>query len=213
MRRIKEEIQKSIKESDKLVSEFVKGKLKALPGMTPEESLETLILSTLAEGLNRISEITMKHIKQSDIIAMAESGAKGSKINTTQMAACVGSETILGKRIQRGYFGRTIPHFKKGDLSAETRGFVARGFKEGLTPFEFFWNVMNGREGLMDKSLRTRKSGYMQRRLMNSLQDLKVWDDHTIRDSNGNIIQLIAGEDGIDPSKSDWGKLDWKEHI
>ncbi|MCD6591023.1 MAG: DNA-directed RNA polymerase subunit A' [Candidatus Aenigmarchaeota archaeon] len=213
MRRIKEEIQKSIKESDKLVSEFVKGKLKALPGMTPEESLETLILSTLAEGLNRISEITMKHIKQSDIIAMAESGAKGSKINTTQMAACVGSETILGKRIQRGYFGRTIPHFKKGDLSAETRGFVARGFKEGLTPFEFFWNVMNGREGLMDKSLRTRKSGYMQRRLMNSLQDLKVWDDHTIRDSNGNIIQFIAGEDGIDPSKSDWGKLDWKEHI
>ncbi len=213
MRRIKEEIQKSIKESDKLVSEFVKGKLKALPGMTPEESLETLILSTLAEGLNRISEITMKHIKQSDIIAMAESGAKGSKINTTQMAACVGSETILGKRIQRGYFGRTIPHFKKGDLSAETRGFVARGFKEGLTPFEFFWNVMNGREGLMDKSLRTRKSGYMQRRLMNSLQDLKVWDDHTIRDSNGNIIQFIAGEDGIDPSKSDWGKLDWKEYI
>lgn len=210
---IKEEIRKAVKEADGLVEKFNTGKLKILPGMTAEESLETQILSTLAEGLNRVSEITIKNIKPSDIIVMSSSGAKGSNINTTQMIACVGSETILGKRIQRGYKGRTIPHFKVGDLSAETHGFVARGFKQGLTPFEFFWNVMNGREGLMDKSLRTRKSGYMQRRLMNSLQDLKVWDDLTVRDSNGNIIQFIAGEDGIDPTKSDWGSLNWIDFV
>jgi DNA-directed RNA polymerase subunit A' len=155
----------------------------------------------------------IKNIKPSDILVMSQSGAKGSNINTTQMAACVGSETILGKRIQRGYLGRTTTHFKVGDLSAGTRGFVARGFKQGLTPFEFFWNVMNGREGLMDKSLRTRKSGYMQRRLMNSLQDLKVWEDMSVRDSNGNIIQFFAGEDGIDPTKSDWGKLNWTDYV
>lgn len=210
---IKEEIQKAIKQADKLVEDFGKSKLKILPGMTPEESLENQILSTLAEGLNKVSEITIRNVRPSDILVMSTSGAKGSNINTTQMIACVGSETILGKRIQRGFRGRTTAHFKIGDLSAETHGFVARGFKEGLTPFEFFWNVMNGREGLMDKSLRTRKSGYMQRRLMNSLQDLKVWDDLTIRDSNGNIIQFIAGEDGIDPSKSDWGKLNWIDYI
>lgn len=65
----------------------------------------------------------------------------------------------------------------------------------------------------MDKSLRTRKSGYMQRRLMNSLQDLKVREDLTIRDSNNNIIQFMAGEDGIDPTKSDWGTIEWKDYI
>ena len=181
--------------------------------MTGEDSLETQILSTLAEGLNRISKILVKNIKTTDIVHMSSSGAKGSNINTTQMAACVGSETILGKRIQRGYYGRILPHFKPGDLSPEAHGFVARGFKQGLTPFEFFWNVMNGREGLMDKSLRTRKSGYMQRRLMNSLQDLKVCDDLSVRDSNNNIVQFFAGEDGIDPAKSDWGRLNWIDYI
>jgi DNA-directed RNA polymerase subunit A' len=72
---------------------------------------------------------------------------------------------------------------------------------------------MNGREGLMDKSLRTRKSGYMQRRLVNALQDLKVYNDGTVRNSVGEIIQFKAGEDGVDPSKSDWGNLNWKEGL
>jgi DNA-directed RNA polymerase subunit A' len=210
---IEDEINKAMHDSDRLVTKFGEGKLKVLPGMTSEESLETQILTTLAEGLNNVSEIMINNIKPSDIIVMSESGAKGSNINTTQMAACVGSETILGKRIQRGYLGRTTTHFKTGDLSAGTHGFVARGFKQGLTPFEFFWNVMNGREGLMDKSLRTRKSGYMQRRLMNSLQDLKVWNDMSLRDSNGNIIQFFVGDDGIDPAKSDWGRLNWIDYV
>jgi DNA-directed RNA polymerase subunit A' len=123
------------------------------------------------------------------------------------MAACIGSETVFGRRIQRGYIGRTLPHFRRGDLSPLAHGYVANGFKQGLSPFEVFWNIMNGREGLMDKSLRTRKSGYMQRRLVNSLQDLKVYPDMTVRDSNDNVIQFFVGEDGVDPTKSYWGKV------
>jgi DNA-directed RNA polymerase subunit A' len=94
-----------------------------------------------------------------------------------------------------------------------SHGFVSRGFKDGLTPFELFWNIMNGREGLMDKSLRTRKSGYMQRRLINALQDLKVLHDLSVRNANNQIIQFMAGEDGVDPTKSDAGKINWKEYI
>jgi DNA-directed RNA polymerase subunit A' len=207
------EIQKAERNSNKLIDDYNHGRLKALPGMTIKESLEAQILNVLATGLNKISEIVMKNIKHSDILVMSEAGAKGSNINTTQMAACVGSETVLGKRIESGYLDRTLPHFKVGDLSAIAHGFVARGFKQGLTAFEFFWNIMNGREGLMDKSLRTRKSGYMQRRLVNALQDLKVYPDYTVRGAEGEIIQFVAGEDKIDPTKSDWGELDWKTHI
>ena len=116
----------------------------------------------------------------------------------------------MGQRIKRGYYNRTLPHFKRGDLSAKSHGFVARGFKQALTPFEVFWNIMNGREGLMDKSLRTRKSGYMQRRLVNALQDLKIMRDKTVRNSAGRVVQFLAGEDGINPAKSDWGTIDWR---
>ncbi|RLJ06666.1 MAG: DNA-directed RNA polymerase subunit A', partial [Candidatus Aenigmatarchaeota archaeon] len=181
-----------------------------LPGQTYEESLETQILNRLSECLSKVSEMVGGVMPENDMVIMARCGAKGSMINITQMAAVVGQETILGKRITRGYTARTLSHFKPGDLSPIAHGFVANGFKQGLTPFELFWNIMNGREGLMDKSLRTRKSGYMQRRLVNALQDLRVCYDRTVRNSVGEIIQFVAGEDGIDPTRSDWGELNWR---
>ncbi len=207
---IKEEIKKAETESDMLIDQYNKGEMRVLPGMTQENSLEAQILNVLASGLSRISDIVRENIRMNDIIVMVNSGAKGNLVNTTQMSSCVGQEAIMGQRIKRGYYNRTLPHFKRGDLSAKSHGFVARGFKQALTPFEVFWNIMNGREGLMDKSLRTRKSGYMQRRLVNALQDLKVMRDKTVRNSAGRVVQFLAGEDGINPAKSDWGTIDWR---
>ena len=77
-----------------------------------------------------------------------------------------------------------------------------------LNPFEFFFEAVSGRESLMDKSLRTRHSGYLERRLMNALQDLKVSYDYSVKDNREIVIQFTPGEDNIDPSKSDWGFLD-----
>ncbi len=144
-------------------------------------------------------------MKETYTIAMARSGARGSMVNLVQTAAIVGQEMIMGERMERGYYERMFPHFKRNDMSMEARGFVGRGFKDGLTPFEFFFDAINSRESLMDKSLKTRHSGYMERRLVGALQDLKVEYDGTVRDSKGRIIQFLAGEDGIDPAKSDGG--------
>jgi DNA-directed RNA polymerase subunit A' len=210
---IENEVNDAKDEAELLIEKYKKKELKILPGLTAKNSLEAQIMNALASGISRVSDIVADNIKQSDILVMSQSGAKGSIVNTTQMTAVVGQETILGKRIKRGYYHRTLPHIKRGDLSPMSHGFVEKGFKEGLSPFEFFWNIMNGREGLMDKSLRTRKSGYMQRRLVNALQDLKVSDDGTVRTANNELVQFMAGEDGIDPSKSDWGVLDWKERM
>jgi DNA-directed RNA polymerase subunit A' len=65
---------------------------------------------------------------------------------------------------------------------------------------------MGGREGLVDTAVRTQQSGYMQRRLINALEHLKMEYDGTVRDPHGNIIQYLYGEDGIDPAKSDHGE-------
>lgn len=69
---------------------------------------------------------------------MAISGARGSILNLTQMVACIGQQSVRGERISRGYNGRALPHFKKGDLSAEAKGFVKSNYKKGLSPTEFF---------------------------------------------------------------------------
>ncbi len=65
---------------------------------------------------------------------------------------------------------------------------------------------MGGREGLVDTAVRTSQSGYMQRRLINALQDIRVEYDGTVRATDGSIIQFKYGEDGVDPAKSDHGK-------
>ena len=140
-------------------------------------------------------------------MVMADSGARGNLLNLAQMAACVGQQAMRGKRIDKGYRGRTISTFKKDDLSPNARGFISNGFKSGLTPFEFFFGAMTGRDSLMDTALRTPKSGYLYRRLANAMQDLKVEYDHTVRDAGKRIIQFSYGEDGVDVAKSENGVI------
>ncbi|WP_394325364.1 hypothetical protein [Methanobrevibacter arboriphilus] len=65
---------------------------------------------------------------------------------------------------------------------------------------------MGGREGLVDTAIRTAQSGYMQRRLVNALQDLNVRESGLVTDNRGMVIQTMFGEDGVDPAKSDYGK-------
>jgi DNA-directed RNA polymerase subunit A' len=118
----------------------------------------------------------------------------------------MGQQSVRGERISRGYDGRALPHFKKGDLNAEAKGFVTSNYKKGLSPTEFFFHAMGGREGLVDTAVRTSQSGYLQRRLINALQDLKVDEDRMVRGMDDTIVQFKYGEDGIDPMKSDYGE-------
>jgi len=207
MKKIHEIIRDGRREVDELIKDFKRGKIKTLIGRTPRESLETYVQRKLASCLNRIANVIEKHIPDNNTVVMARSGARGSMINLVQCAACIGQETIKGERIRIGYFNRTFPHFKKGDVSLESKGFVKNGYKQGLNPFEFFFDAMNSREGLMDKSLKTRHSGYLERRLIGALQDLKVEYDGTVRDSGRKVIEFIPGEDGLDPSKIQKGGI------
>ena len=106
---------------------------------------------------------------------------------------------VRGKRIQRGYRNKTLPHFKEGDIGAAARGFVKHSYREGLNPIEYYFTAMAGRDSLVDKGMNTGKSGYMQRRLVSALLDVSLKNDKTVRDSAGNIVQFKYGEDGANP--------------
>jgi DNA-directed RNA polymerase subunit A' len=194
-------IEKMRKDISEVVKKFEKKEMKVLVGRTPEESLETLIKRMSNMALNKVREILETHMKENLTLTMARSGARGDLVNIVQTAAMVGQEMVMGERIEKGYHQRTFPHLRMGDISLEARGFVSKGFRDGLNPFEFFFDAMNSRESLMDKSLKTRHSGYMERRLVGALQDLKVEYDGTIRDGAKRIVQFVPGEDGLDPSK------------
>lgn len=97
---------------------------------------------------------------------MAECGSKGSPLNISQMMACVGQQAVGGNRIENGFVNRTLPHFEYHSLTPQAKGFVANSFYTGLSPTEFFFHTMGGREGLVDTAVKTAETGYMARRLM-----------------------------------------------
>ena len=111
--------------------------------------------------------------------------------------ACVGQQNVEGKRIPFGFHKRTLPHFSKDDFGPESKGFVENCYLNGLTPQEFFFHAMGGREGLIDTAVKTAETGYIQRRLIKALEDVMVKYDGTVRTSRQQIIQFLYGEDGM----------------
>ncbi len=205
--RILKEIEEKKKEVDELIKKYREGKLERIPGNTLEETLEVHIQDILAKARDEAGNISAEYLgMKNEAVIMAKTGARGNMINLAQMSACVGQQSVRGNRIMRGYKDRTLPHFKPGDLSADAHGFVNSSFRSGLNPIEFFMHACGGREGLVDTAVRTSSSGYMQRRLVNAMQDLASYYDRTVRNSTGEIIQFKFGEDNIDPGKSDFGK-------
>ncbi|MDH7593887.1 MAG: DNA-directed RNA polymerase subunit A' [Methanomicrobiales archaeon] len=185
---------------------FEEGALEPMPGRTEEETLEMQIMQVMGKARDRTGEIAGRHLGlENSAVVMAVSGARGSMLNLTQMAGCIGQQSVRGERIMRGYDERTLPHFRKGDRGAEAHGFIKNSYKSGLSPTEFFFHAIGGREGLVDTAVRTSQSGYLQRRMINALQDLKVAYDGTVRTTGGRIIQFLYGEDGTDPAKSSYG--------
>tara|TARA_Y100000310_G_scaffold93787_2_gene91321 strand:- start:1221 stop:4016 length:2796 start_codon:yes stop_codon:yes gene_type:complete len=212
--KVQETLENARKEVNNLINMFKDNKLESFPGKTLEESLELRILEVLNNARNETGQIVEDFASQSShTMIMAKSGARGNLLNLAQMAACVGQQAMRGKRIEKGFDDRTLSTFKKVDLSSEARGFISNGFKTGLTPTEFYFGAMTGRDSLMDTALRTPKSGYLYRRLANAMQDLKVEYDGTVRDASNKIIQFDYGEDGIDVSKSEKGFINVKRII
>ncbi|WP_049909276.1 DNA-directed RNA polymerase subunit A' [Halorubrum saccharovorum] len=202
-------IQSAYDRVQELIATYEAGELESLPGRGVDETLEMKIMQTLGKARDSAGEIADQHFGDDNpAVVMARSGARGSMLNLTQMAGSVGQQAVRGERINRGYEDRTLSHYKENDLSSEAHGFVENSYRGGLTPQEFFFHAMGGREGLVDTAVRTSKSGYLQRRLINALSELEAQYDGTVRDTSGRIVQFEFGEDGTSPVKVSSGEGD-----
>jgi len=177
-------------------------------GKTNEMEFESRVNSQLTAALNDAGKIGRNSLsKDNRFVIMVGSGSKGSNLNIAQMISCLGQQNVDGKRIPYGFENRTLPHYKKFDDSPEARGFVESSFIQGLTPEELFFHAMGGRVGLIDTAVKTSQTGYIQRRLIKSLEDLKLCYDGTVRNNKNKIIQFSYGDDNIDPTKVENQKL------
>eukprot|EP00796_Vickermania_ingenoplastis_P011976 gene11976-8249_t len=191
----------AFEECDQLIHKASKGLLAPLPGMTLKQSLEAKlngILSKVRDTCGAAAKLALDPRSNAPLI-MVNSGSKGSELNTAQMMACVGQQTVSGKRIVNAFDDRSLPHFHRYAEDPAARGFVASSFFSGLSPTEFFFHTMAGREGLVDTAVKTAETGYLYRRLSKAMENVSVRYDNTVRNGHDEIIQFKHGEDGMDP--------------
>jgi DNA-directed RNA polymerase II subunit RPB1 len=193
----------------KLLADAQRGRLEAQPGKTMFQTFEAKVnqrLNAAREDAGRIGSDSLD--ERNNIISMVNAGSKGSPINVAQILACVGQQNVEGARIRFGFTDRSLPHFTKDDFGAESRGFVENSYLAGLTPQEVYMHAMGGREGVIDTACKTSETGYIQRRLVKSMETLRTHYDGTSRNANNEIIQFLYGEDGMDGVWIEDQKLD-----
>ncbi|CAM6031860.1 unnamed protein product, partial [Sphagnum compactum] len=206
------DIQETIKKAKQDVIEVIEkahnDELEPTPGNTLRQTFENQVNRILNDARDKTGASAQKSLSENNNFkSMVVSGAKGSKINISQVIACVGQQNVEGKRIPFGFRKRHSPHFIKDDYGPESRGFVENSYLAGLTPSEFFFHSMGGREGLIDTAVKTAETGYIQRRLIKAMESVMITYDGTVRNSNGQVIQLRYGEDGLDGAAVEFQNL------
>jgi len=167
---------------------------------------EIRILGTLSKAKDIGLKIAKDALDPSNnFISTVKSGSKGDFFNIAQITGLLGQQNVLGQRVKPTLNNgkRTLHHYGFDDLDMEdeyeSRGFIATSFINGLNPKEFYFHSMSGREGCSDTAMNTSTSGYIQRRIVKLLEDIKVMYDGTIRDAIGSIYQLSYNNDNFDP--------------
>lgn len=162
------------------------------------EVFESKIGGIIGKTSKDVENNTVKLIQPDNRVKyMIDAGSKGSMRNFTAMCCLVDQQSIDNKRVGLGFSNRSLPHFSKYDNGMESKGYVSSNYRDGLTPQEFYFHAMAGREGLIDTAVKTARSGYLQRKLIKATEDLKVLHDYTVRNSNGDVVQFLYGDDGF----------------
>tara|TARA_B100001063_G_scaffold247349_1_gene292989 strand:- start:6644 stop:11155 length:4512 start_codon:yes stop_codon:yes gene_type:complete len=206
--RINEIIYEKKKDVKQLLDQVQLGVFQNDSGKTNRDEFETQINDILNKVSSETGKVGLKSLSSNNrFVRMVKAGSKGSDLNISFMISCLGQQNVSGKRIPYGFDDRTLPHFSKYDDSLGARGFVENSYINGLYPEELFFHAMGGRVGLIDTAVKTSQTGYIQRRLIKGMEDLKVEYDMTVRNSKGKIVQFAYGDDNIDTVKVENQKL------
>ncbi len=149
---------------------------------------------------NRGQNLAIKGLRKGNRLQiMIDSGSKGNKMNVIQIVGHLGQNNVEGKRIvaEIDDCQRTLICFDKNSKDPRSKGFIENNFFKGLCPSEMFFHAKAGREGVINTAVKTKESGYAERKLVKRMEDLVVEQDYSVRNSVGNIIEFGYGEDNL----------------
>ncbi|KAK9759605.1 DNA-directed RNA polymerase II core subunit rpo21 [Basidiobolus ranarum] len=111
---------------------------------------------------------------------MVSSGAKGNKLNITQISEQLGQQYMYGEPVKC-----QLPYKYSNDLDNQLQnGYITSSYVKGLNPYEFFVHQMAAREGIVNTGVSTASTGYLNRRACKLMGDIKVMYNNTIGTDN-----------------------------
>lgn len=195
-------IQEAFEESKKMINNLYAGEIKITSEKTQRDQFESDISKTLRGIRMKVEKITDKFIEVDNRMnSMITSGSKGSKANSVSVISMLGQQSVDGLRIQDTIDHRPLPFYERDTVLPSARGFIKNSYYSGLDPVEYLYHAMEGRLGVISTSIKTATTGYIQRKLVKVMEDLKVFYDGTVRNAHNIVIQPIYGNDGFDGSK------------
>jgi DNA-directed RNA polymerase II subunit RPB1 len=198
--RIAEICRDAISGVDSVLSDVHAGRFDNTSTRGDVDEVEDRITGVLESAHGKIIELVVAEGTESEtrLIRMVRAKSKGNDKNIVQMAGVLGQNFIDNARMPLAFGDRAMPHFSRHDTGALARGFICSCFRDGLSPNEFYFHAMAGREGLIDTAVKTADVGYMQRRFVKALEDLQVAADGSVRDASHALVSHRYGGDGMD---------------
>jgi len=146
-------------------------------GLIMDDEREQKIVNAWTQAANDVVDAILKNLdKFNPLYIMADSGARGSKRQIGQLAG------------MRGLMA---------DPSGKIIEFPIRSnFRDGLSVLEYFISTHGARKGLADTALRTSKSGYLTRRLVDVAQDAIIREEDC-GTSDGIIIRAFQDDGNV----------------
>lgn len=169
------------------------------PSYMNVENFERKIRADINVVRDDVSKIAINTVdRDNGFSGMMVSGAKGGSNNLGQMAGCVGFQDFEGGLMPKMYNDRTLCYFHENDDRARSRGLCFNSYMDGLSYSEFCYHTKAGRAGLITQVVKTSETGYAQRKLIKTMEDVMVKYDGTVRIANNQIIQQTYGGNGND---------------
>lgn len=164
------------------LSEVVRVESQYRKGIITDGERYNKVIDIWTHTTDSISDLLFKEMDPfNPIFMMADSGARGSRLQIRQLAG------------MRGLMAKPSGEIIENPITAN--------FREGLTVLEYFISTHGARKGLADTALKTADAGYLTRRLVDVAQEVIVTEEDCGTLNGITLSAIIEGDDVVVPLK------------
>ncbi|MCK9602924.1 MAG: DNA-directed RNA polymerase subunit beta', partial [Candidatus Omnitrophica bacterium] len=147
-------------------------------GIITDKERYNKVIDIWTHTTDKVSELLFKGMDPfNPIFMMADSGARGSRLQVRQLAG------------MRGLMAKPSGEIIESPITAN--------FREGLTVLEYFISTHGARKGLADTALKTADAGYLTRRLVDVAQEVIVTEDDCGTLNGIAVSAIIEGDEVV----------------